>query len=365
MMFVAAAALFTSCSEVNKVQEPTDGSISFAIFNDEVTTKAYTGSVAYEKKINSLDVYLFEAGQTLYYHERCVPGGTKFDANKFDWSFTNTGDGFSGTLKKIPITTDASKYTLVFVANMPAAALSGQVTIANIENVVVALSNMSTDENKGFAMYAKKANIVVTAGDQASSAGEIQLERFTSRVRLVSVTNTIPASANYSNGNKITVNGIFVSNVASSWKLGGEGNPSTIVNVAGKNNNANITPSNRPATDNAVTGYFPTAVDVAQSATATALGWNSYAMPTVAANKGASLPKLVICAIVNGTPYYYPVELLNDDRSGIDRNKSYDVTVSISGTGSLDPDVVVARGSLSATVEIAPWESGGDYPENI
>lgn len=370
LSLVAVAFVLASCENIGMADRDGEGGLSFSIAREGLATKAITDAVAYETRVNSLDVFVFEGGTTLYYHGRAVNGTTPSDPNRFTWESSNTNGITSGTVKKLPVTTANSKYTLVMVANLPADKMSGKMTIADIEAVAFNLGNMSRTESEGFVMYAKKANVVVNAGDTPTAVdGGIQLERFASRVRLVSVQNTIPASANYSNSNKVTVNGIFISNVPSVWNVGASGNPSTIVNVAGRKNNTAISPSVAP--DYAITGYFPTAVEIAQSASATALGWSAYALPITSVAQGYTSPKFVICAIVNGTQYYYPVELVRaatttqEARGGIERNKTYDITVSISGTGSLDPDVVVVRGSLSATISVKAWVSGADYAENI
>ncbi len=349
LMALAAGLLFMgACNEMSMQDESREGSLTVVLSNESIATKAATDPVSCETAIATLDYFLFEGGTTLYYHET-VSSPT----------FDNNGN-FAKTFNKLP----ASSYTVIIVANGQNN-VAVKKTIAEIETTAISLAGYSASTG-GFTMLAKKTGVSVVGGETTNISGndKMQLERFASRVRLVSVTNTIPASANYSGSNQIQVNGVFLSNVNSAWTLGAASAATTATNVRGRKGDSKIVPTT--SLEYPITAKFENA-DVAQSATPTpvALNWNCYALPTLAIPSGATSPKLVICATVNGTMYYYPVELLNAARTGIDRNKTYDVTVSISGTGSTDPDVLVVRGNINATVSVKPWVSGGDYNENI
>ena len=370
-VFMAVAAfcgLLASCNDVNKVSEEMTGGLTLTVLSDAPATKAASTDVLdYEKSLNSLDLYVFEGGSTLFFHERLTPGGSSSDASRLEYSFNSTDNSISATVKKLPVST----YTLVLVANFPAADLSGLTTISGIEEKAISLANCSTTASSGFVMFAKRTGVSVSGGQTTTISGGIQLERFASRVRLVSVKNSIPASAVYANSNKITVNGIFLSNVASAWSFGaptsGTGVPSTPTNIRGKQSNTNITPTTQVTYP--VTLYKPsTGADVAQGATSQ-LNWNTYGFETKSVLSGATEPKLVVCATVNGTMYYYPVFLIQGDpypaRAGIERNKTYDIALDISGTGSTDPDARVERGSIAATITVKTWVAGAEYSETI
>ena len=361
MIAAAVVAMVSSCNEMTPANETAMGDLVLTIGDAPSTKAASITPEDYEKSINSLDLYVFEGGSVLYFHERLTPGGTPADTSRLEYSFNNTSGSISAKVKKLP----ATNYTLLFVANIPSNKLSGLTTVSAIEGAGIDLSNCSTTASSGFAMFAKKENVSVTGGQTTTVSGNIELERFASRVRLVSVKNGIPSSAAYANNNQITINGIFLSNVASAWTLGAANEPTTATNVRGKQNNANITPSTGvtyPVTLKAGTEA------ISQGSTKP-LGWNTYAFQTKSVLSGATEPKLVICATVNGTLYYYPVFLVQgapyEVRGGIERNKSYDITLEISGTGSTDPDARVERGSIAATVTVKAWTPGEEYSENI
>lgn len=363
MVMAVLCGFLASCDEMQDVREAEQGGLTLTVLSGAPATKAAVDVLDYENSLNSLDLFVFEGGTTRYFYERLVPNGTPSDATRLEYSFNATSGTISATVKKLPVGT----YSLVLVANVPAEKVASLTSISAIEAESINLANCSTTASGGFVMYAKKTGIEVSGGTTTTVSEQIQLERFASRVRLVSVTNSIPATAAYANGNQVTVNGIFLSNVASAWTLGTALAANTATNVRGKQSNANITPSTEVAYP--VTLYKPsTAAAVAQGATSQ-LNWNTYGFATTAVLSGATEPKLVVCATVNGTMYYYPVFLIQGTpypaRTGIERNKTYDIALDISGTGSTDPDARVERGAVSATVTVAGWVAGGDYPESI
>jgi hypothetical protein len=68
---------------------------------------------------------------------------------------------------------------------------------------------------------------------------------------------------------------------------------------------------------------------------------------------------LVVVASVGGTTYYYPVVLSADETGGtygIERNRTYDVYLTIAGPGSDDPNKPVTGVSAKATIKISDWD---------
>lgn len=368
MVMAALCGFLASCDEMQDVREAEQGGLTLTVLSGAPATKAAPDVLDYENSLNSLDLFVFEGGTTRYFYERLVPNGTPSDATRLEYSFNATSGTISATVKKLPVGT----YSLVLVANVPAEKVASLTSISAIEAESINLANCSTTASSGFVMYAKKTGIEVSGGTTTTVSEQIQLERFASRVRLVSVTNSIPASAAYANSNQVIVNGIFLSNVASAWTIGTASAANTATNVRGKQSNANITPSTEvvyPVTlHKPVTAAEIAASEVARGATSQ-LNWNVYGFETKAVLSGATEPKLVVCATVNGTMYYYPVFLIQGTpypaRTGIERNKTYNIMLNISGTGSTDPDTRVERGAFSATVAVKDWVSGAEYTENI
>lgn len=74
--------------------------------------------------------------------------------------------------------------------------------------------------------------------------------------------------------------------------------------------------------------------------------------------------RLVIEGTLNGVTYYYPINVnrtgfgyvsSTDIKPGIERNKSYELSVVISKAGSLDPNVPIVNGTVSVSVNVEDW----------
>jgi len=358
IVLTLAAVLFVaaSCNDIkggDAVEMAGEGSLSITITQDGPATKAGPSvtALAYEQKLNRLDYFLFEGGTTLY--------------NKKSVSSGISGTSHTETFNRLPV----GNYTVIVVANAPAA-VSSATSLADLKAAAVTLANCSRTESEGFIMYAEKTGVAVSGGQTTDLSGNsaMSLERFPARVRLVSVENKIPTVAAYANSNAISVKGVFLTNVYSTWRLDGTGNPSAVTNAKGRKGSNKIAAASQ--LDYGQTGWFPSsATTVANSGTTVAtLNWDTYGFPTTAAIDGSPL-RLVILATVNGTDYYYPVKLIDASaspaRAGIERNKTYEVSVAIYGTGSDDPDVDVVRGNISASVTVKAWVAGASYSEEI
>lgn len=351
ILFTAAGLLGLSAacnnvSEVNDLRE--SASLTISIANGVPATKADPSVVAleYESKVNKLDYFIFEGGTTLYYHE--AVNAPAFSEGKF-----------TKTFEKLPVGT----YSVAVIAN-GTAAMSQLKTIADVRGAAVTLAECSRTASTGFTMFAIRDNIALVAGDNNLANNPFELVRFPARVRLLSVTNGIPSSAAYANSNSVKVLGIFLCRVNSAWTLNASGDPSALVNPTSGNGAIPSIPAEQKAYVPTIPGYaaqtswFPTSITVANGATNSSVNWDTYAFKTAATAK----PKLEILAEVNGENWYYPV-LLPD---GLDRNKTYEVVVTISGTGTKDITVdKIERANVSAVVTVKNWETGAQYTENI
>lgn len=74
--------------------------------------------------------------------------------------------------------------------------------------------------------------------------------------------------------------------------------------------------------------------------------------------------RLIIEGTLNGVTYYYPVNInregfgyvsSEDTRPGIERNKSYELSVVISKPGSLNPNMPIVNGTVSVSVNVENW----------
>ena len=75
--------------------------------------------------------------------------------------------------------------------------------------------------------------------------------------------------------------------------------------------------------------------------------------------------KLVIQADLNGTTYYYPININREGygyvdsngHTGVKRNTSYSLNIVISRPGSLDPNVMIETGTLTTILNVMDWET--------
>lgn len=351
ILFAAAGLLGLSAAcdnltEVNDLREA--ASLTISVSQGEIATKAESPSTTaldYESKVNKLDYFIFEGGTTLYYHETVN-------------SPAFSGGSFTKTFEKLPVGT----YTVAIIAN-GTADMAALKTISAVKGAAVTLAECSRTVGTGFTMFAFRESINLVKGNNDLSNSPFELVRFPARVRLLSVTNGIPSSAAYANSNSVKVLGIFLCRVNSAWTLNASGDPSALVNPTSGNGAIPSIPAEQKAYVPTIPGYaaqtslFPTAVTVANAATGN-LSWDTYAFKTPVASK----PKLEILAEVNGENWYYPV-LLSD---GLDRNKTYEVVVTISGTGTKDITVdKIERANVSAVVTVKNWDTGKKYTEDI
>lgn len=332
------------------------GSLTLVIFGEGCATKASaTDPQPYETVLNSLQILVFE-GETLLRHENITEGLSTLPVSK---TFSD--------LK-------AGAYQVYAVAN--AADLSGVASRTSFLATTVRLTDCGLTTSTGFVMC-DGTTVTVTNGATASAA--LSLQRFCARVRLVSLTNNVPAG--YAGGGAITVKGVFLINGKGTWNLGGTGAASEWINLGGR------TSGNHASTGRA--DYIDAASDVNPSAyqghvfhadgssvargTTRNYGTYFYTMPNevTADHTGATstpstgaMSRLVVLATVNGADYWYPVTLFKDGK-GPERNTAYDVTVTIKATGSEDPNEPVGKGNLTATVTVRDWLSGADYTEEI
>jgi len=70
---------------------------------------------------------------------------------------------------------------------------------------------------------------------------------------------------------------------------------------------------------------------------------------------------VVVSASFGGGTYWYPLPL----SSLLESNMTYDVQLTIQGTGSDDPNTPVVPGTMTATVTVRDWTGTKTYTDNI
>lgn len=345
-MTLAALVCTASCGEIDSRSDEV-GTISFTVETEQSTRAASSTTVVdQEAAVNSVAIYIFNSAGNL---EACT-----------------TGTSLTATLT----CTAGSGYTAEAVINAPAAvsqALASVTTRSALQSAVASLT-ASNATSTGFLMTGSSSSFNVTAN--STTTVPISVSRLVSRISLKSITNALPSSLG-----SVTINNVFLSNVISSIRLDGTKVADTYsawLNPMGRRNESPLVSSH------VVDGitYTSTAADLTFRSISRSLASSAsyttvqrmycYPNPTATDTQGFSTTfsirytRLVITATIDGTKYYYPIDIPQPQR-----NTCYDVDVTLRNLGSDDPDVPVALGDLDVTITVNGWEAGSAITENL
>ena len=358
-LFLLCAAGLLAVAACNEFQNAGQtGTLSLVVVEGGTpSTKASgTSELSYEKKINDLQIFIFE-GETLFRYDRVTQGlGTLPYSRNF------------GSVK-------AGAYRVWAVAN--ARDLSDVTTEEELASAAIYLTDCGLTDAEGFVM-AGSGDVLVSNGSAATAS--VPLARFAARVRLVSVTNEVPET--YADGGAVTVQSVFLVNALGTWNLGGSGTASEWVNLGGREagSQASNNPGDVISSEDQVNPseylehvYRTEAAQIANGSTHSFSNCCLYSFPNDVSDdhtgnsatlSSGALTRLVVLATVNGEDWWYPVTLFKNG-DGLERNTSYDVRLTFRATGSDDPNEPVGKGDLSAVVSVRAWESGAEYNETI
>ena len=360
-----AAAFACSGIETEDAGSRAFGSICITVGGDAVVTKAVTDNLAGETNIKDVQVFIFKADDGALYRK------------------VDLGAGSGGTLSAEIKNVNVGNYTVCAYVNGLAAGsnLKSIKTLDALQKTGVALSFNKPGSDGSFIMYGEKADVAVTKDAQASA--KVDVTRLVSRIRILSVKNGIPAAYG-----KLTVNRICVINGKGMWKLN-NGSPSANFAWAGRKWNKSesteagdfiASAADMTYTSGSTTYQFgeltfaEKGVEIANAATNTTnFGDAFYVFPNSTASdvgkasfqgplaySTAACTRLMLAATVNGTLYYYPVTV-----PAMKRNESYDVSLTISGFGSPDPNKEPEKGSIKVTVTVNPWSGGQEINADL
>ena len=357
LLFAALMGMFalTSCNkdlalqgenntEVNQFKE--SEIVLDVNFPETVQTKAvtaYTTAQAYETQVNSVQILVFDS------------------AGKID-KYLNAGTKTSG----ISISTVAGAKTVWAVVNGPDLSSCG--TMSALQSTAITLGgNNSTTASTGFVMAGSNTCTVGTSSVNCA----ITVSRFVSRVALVSIKNSLPASYG-----SMTINCAYLTNVVGNQNIAGNASASTWYNKFGRADESTqvsshiIDGSTYKASCEALTYKSISGTAAIGASHAPSTPYLFYCFPNSSTTApgafsttfAAQRTVLVVKATVGGAVNYYPVVL---DDAAPARNSSYTVALTITGPGSSDPNTPVQKGSLSASITVSPWSSGAVYDETI
>lgn len=322
-----------------------DGGCLTVALSGLADTKALIGASAAEMKVNSLNLYVFDANGMLDLSHACTVG--ELDA------------------RQAVLSVKTGAKTVYALANFQGAALAAAnacMTCAELEQVAVGLGDNRPD---GLLMTAS-APVLVMSGSGASTT--LDLSRSVARVALGSVTNKLPSPYG-----TVRVLRTFLCNVVGNQNVGGSAAPSVWYNRNATSDNVEghvIGKSGYAAQEEDLT-YLSLNQDLALGATHTFSQKFLYAFPNALTNPNngftasftSTATVLMVVVQVKGVPYYYPVALTGT----LERNKDYKVDLTLIGLGNSEdrPFDRIERAFLSAQVRVGDWTDGAAYNESL
>ena len=383
-LLLTSAALIAAAASCNKVENPVEQSeegeyteVTFNVNVDgvDVQTRAAGNleGVESENKLTKVDIFVFEhsSGKLAAYKQ--------YDANQI------SADG--GMTMKLKT---AVSYTIYAVANHydPLGTIDKESGLSAwkfyLDNDNVCIKN-----SYGLQMMSEPVVKAFTADDKSLT---ITVNRIAARVRLVKVTNNLPAAAG-----DVTIKNVFLSNVAGEWSDAEDFECETWYNKFGRT--LNIMTDYADGRENVryefsfvnadyaecypaafqslaiddtevrieATGSYTTPVSLycyANNSTTVPDGFNNQ-YTTWEAFAGQHT-MLVVETEIGGETYYYPIDLnkrIVDNAGGcpgIERNKTYDVSLTINNYGSPDePNREISTLTAGYTVAVGEWGDGG------
>ena len=308
-------------------------------------TKAIIGASPAEMKVNSLNLYVFDANGMLDLSHACTDG--ELNARQ----------------AVLPVKTGVKTvYALANFQGAPLAAANACTTCGELEQVALALGDNRPD---GLLMTTY-GSVMVMAGSGGSMT--LELTRPVARVALGSVTNSLPAPYG-----TVRVLRAFLCNVVGNQNVGGSAAPAVWYNRNATSDNVegHVIGKSGYAAQEADLTYHSLDQDVALGTTHSFSQKFFYAFPNALTNPNngftaSFMPTatvLMVVVQVKGVPYYYPVALTGT----LARNKDYKVDLTLIGLGNPEerPFDRIERAFLTAQVRVGDWADGVTYNESL
>lgn len=340
------AALTLSCSREDPAREqsiPQNGELLINILPDGIATKAGTpdiSSQSHETRVQKIDIYVFdENGQLNLHHQK-----------------------ENNSLNDIRLSVSTGAKKVWAVLNGPT--LDGIVRVSDLETALVSMEdNQATASGGTFTMAGSNTCTVTASGTTPCT---ITAARFVARIRLTKVKVNLPTAYG-----SVDFPSIMLTNVVADRKIGGEAGTGRWINKKGRTDQGRIIDGSASAKASAEAVTFlkwnkhvsnGSQLDLSDQFLCF-YGFENPATEDRTGTGGTFLEeptRLVLTATISGSTYYYPVTLPN-----LQRNRAYEVELTITGLGSDDPDIVPKRGSVDADITILPWKEGIIVNETI
>ena len=341
--FILAAAAALAGMSCTREQTPSDlpgeGTVILSVDPGFAATRAtpdVSHYAAYEYQVKKTDILVFdEKGQlNLLY-----PAGT--------------------TLNNISLSLPSGAKQIWAVVNGPD--LSGIFRLDDLKAQLISLGDNSTGTSGAFIMAGSNTCTVTAAGTTPCT---VTVSRFAARITLTKVEAKLPAAYT-----EIKIRNAMLTNVVENQNLEGSASPDSWINQMGRTQAGNIigaTASDVAQLEDLTFRRLDyTLSNNARLSTPTPICFYGMPNPTQTDNKPngsfvAERTRVVVTAEIGGQTYYYPVSI-----APLERNKTYEVELTITGLGSTDPDVLPEKGSSGITVTVNPWAPGTVVEETI
>ena len=313
----------------------------------DLPTKAgSTAATDAEKKLNALNLYVFDANGMLDISHSCTAAEI--------------------SAKKATLRLKTGAKTVVAAANLTGNVLTGANGVSTLTELG-AVNYALSDNASAFIMYGSTSATVVS-GTGGTATGE--LRRGVSRISLASVKNGLPAPYG-----AVKLVRAFLCNVVGNQNLSGNASPATWLNQEATSDHQKthvIGTGSYTAAVPALTFVNLAGESLANGGTKTFSPQKTfYALPNALTtpnngfNEKFTPTSTVLMVVVNikGKDYYYPIPLKN----GIAANTAYQVDLTVSGLGNTedDPFAKIEKADLVATVSISEWTTGSGISETI
>lgn len=349
LCLLSIAALFTaSCSKEDSTENIQDNQVAKVYLNIQGETALQTrasgtghGVQSDDNTVSTLEIFIFkntgqgaDNGQLELYKK---------------YSSSDLAKGLTG----LELTASTGSKVIYAICNSHNTNnFSGVNTLTKFKAETALLKN---ENLKNFTMMGSK-EVTLAATNNVS----IPVGRMVARIKLTSVKTAFAGTPLEG----LTLNSVkaYLINVHASKLLWNGNDPSSsqILNQAKYIANDNTALS--------MTGmlYESIADSVNETGNSTARWFYAYenAISAENASKSDYFTRLVIEGKLNGVTYYYPINVnragfgynsSNGVNPGIERNKSYELSVVISKAGSLDPNVPIENGTVSVSVNVENW----------
>ncbi len=285
--------------------------------------------------VQSLDIFIFRNEENA-------------DKEKLE-SYENLSGAKLGSLNNISIKATTGKKIIYVVANSHISNLS---TIKNLSDFKQLESSLLLENSSNFTML---GNTEVNLEPQTSIT--INVERLAARVQLSSISENFDGTAYQ--GQSLKNIKIYLIN-AHAKKI--------LYNGASLNSPFIINNKKAVASDYSSAAMSGIVYDNGPSSISNALYSNphyfyTYENTLSTENATNRFTRLVIQADLDGTTYYYPINInqegygytASNGHKGIKRNTTYNIACTIKGIGSLNPDEPIQKSTATISISVSNW----------